>query len=112
VVFNWLRGVVAMEAIDLIGDPAVIAKIVVLAKSQGFSVSEPMPVNSISDALDAPFGLDEFRQIAETVTVMSSAGVSFVGFLAAVKSLLGKSETSTGGEPSVEAKHTISETNW
>jgi hypothetical protein len=94
------------QAIDVVGEPAVIAKIVQLATSSGFTSSKPMPTDSISDALDAPFGVDEIRQVCETVTLVASTGVSVVGFLAAIKSLLSTSETDSGAEPAVEVKHT------
>jgi hypothetical protein len=94
------------DAIDIIGDPAVIKKIIELAKSEKLTVSEPMAAGSISDALDAPFGVDEIRAVADIVTIVMSAGVSVVGFLAAVKALLAKSETATGAEPVVAVRHT------
>jgi hypothetical protein len=90
----------------MVGEPAIIAKIVELAASSGFTCSKPMPVDSISDALDAPFGLDELKQVCETVTLIAGAGVSVVGFFAAVKNLLARSESDSGAEPTVEVKHT------
>jgi hypothetical protein len=99
-------GVMDQDAIDIIGEPAVIAKIVEAAKSNGFACSQPMPTESISDALDAPFGVDEIRQVCEAVTLISGAGVSVVGFLATVKKLLSTVETDSGVEPAVEIKRT------
>ena len=94
------------DAIDIVAEPAVIAKIVHLATSSGFTASKPMPIDSISDALDAPFGVDEVRQVCEAVTLMAGAGVSIVGFLASVRSLLPKIETDSGAEPVVVVKRT------
>ena len=94
------------DAIDVVGEPTIIAKIIELAKSSGFTPSKPMPTELISDPLDAPFGLDEIRQVCETVTLIAGTGVSVVGFLGAVKNLLSKSETPSGAEPMVEIKHT------
>jgi hypothetical protein len=95
-----------VAAIDIIGDPAVIAKIAELARSEGLAVSEPMLTDSVSDALDAPFGVEEVRQVCEVITVMATTSTTVVGFLAAVKSLLKRSETSTGQPPTVEVKRT------
>jgi hypothetical protein len=94
------------EALDLIGDPAIIAKIVTLAQSQGLLTSKPMPTESISDAFDAPFGMDELKQVCEVITVVANTGTSAVAFLAAVKLLLSKSETRSGTEPMVAVRKT------
>ncbi|WHU01733.1 MULTISPECIES: hypothetical protein [unclassified Sphingomonas] len=97
------------QTIDVIGDPALIAAIAALARQEGHAASEPMLTESISDALDAPFGVDEIRQVCEVVTIMMGAGTSVVGFLAAVKALLKRSEPKGGGETAVIVNDTQSQ---
>jgi hypothetical protein len=95
-----------MQVIDIVGDPAIIARVVELAEAEGHRASQPMSTQSVSDALDAPIGVEEVRQVCEVVTVMMGTGTSVVGFLAAVKMLLGKSETKSGEKPKVTVKRT------
>lgn len=94
------------EELDLIGDPVIIAKIATLAQSQGHLTSKPMPTESISDAFDAPLGMEEVKQVCEVITVVLSTGMSAVTFFSTVKALLHKSETQSGAEPVVEVRKT------
>jgi hypothetical protein len=94
------------ETLDFIGDPAVIAKVAALAKSEGLLVSEPMQTESISDALDAPFGAEEIRQVCEVITVVMGAGVSVTRLLIEIKKLLPQIETTNGKAATVEARRT------
>jgi hypothetical protein len=95
------------NAIDLVGDPAVVAKVVELAIAKGLSVSKPMPTESIGEALDAPFGVDEGIQVAQVVTVIVSSGmIGVVEFLEDIKSLLGRTEPTIGSEPVLEVRPT------
>ena len=61
-----------------------------------------MPTDSISDALDAPFGVDEIRPVREIVTVITGTRNSLTGFLASIRNLLSVSETDSGADPAVD----------
>lgn len=95
-----------MQTIDLIGDPEIIARIAELARNEGHVASEPMASESITDALDSPFGAEEVKHVCDVVTVIMHTGTSVAGFLAAVRALLHRSESSHGQESSVEVRET------
>ena len=95
-----------MEAIDIIGDPEIIAEAVSLAQAHGLDVSEPMSTESISDALDGPFGAEEIRQLCETITVIISTGTAIITFLTALKKLLKRAEDPRGPKRQVSVKKT------
>lgn len=86
---------------DVEAEPTIMAEVIVLAKEHGIEASTPMAKDSTSDALDAPLGVDEVRQVMELVTMIATTGGSVVGFLAAVKALLGKSESTEKPEPEI-----------
>lgn len=99
-----------MEAYDLQGDSETIAQIVALAAEHGLEASAPMSLNSVSDALDSPLGADEIRQLCDVITVVATTGTSVFGFFAAVKTLLGKSDSSKGKSGEVVVKLTVDQT--
>src|SRR4051812_21933046 len=87
------------KVFDIIATPKLMPEIVALAKEHGIEASAPMTVDSSSDALDAPLGVDEMRQVLEVVTLIASTGTTMVGFLVAVKALLKTSEEEDGRQP-------------
>jgi hypothetical protein len=99
---------VSEKIVDIVASPEVMLKIVALAKELGVEVSAPMAVDSSSDALDAPLGVDELRQVLEVVTLIATTGTAIVGLLAAIKNLLGRSEAENKREPQVIVVETIS----
>lgn len=94
---------------DLQATPKLMPRILSLAEEHGLTASLPMAKDSSSDALDAPLGVDEVRQVMEVITLIASTGTTVVGFLAALKLLIGQSEEDDGKEPKVEVLATESQ---
>jgi hypothetical protein len=94
---------------DIIATPKLMPEIVALAIDHGIEVSAPMAVDSSSDALDAPLGVDALRQVLEVVTLIASTGTTVVGFLAALKMLMKKSEEEDGREPKASIVETVTQ---
>lgn len=95
--------------IDIRATPKLMPHIVALAEEYGLEASEPMAVDSTSDALDAPLGVDEIRQVLEVVTLVATTGTSMVGFVAALKALLKSFEEDDGSEPQAALAETRSQ---
>ena len=89
----------AEKIFDIQATPKMMAEIEQLARQHGLTPSRPIALDSSSDALDAPLGVDEARQVLEVITLIASTGTTVVGFLAALKALLGKSEEEDGSIP-------------
>ena len=96
----------AEKIIDIVASPKLMSKIVILAEKHGIETSVPMAVESTSDALDAPLGVDELRQVLEVVTLIANTGITVVSFLAAIKVLLNTSEEEDGRDPKVRVVET------
>ncbi|HEX8645188.1 MAG TPA: hypothetical protein VF702_14860 [Allosphingosinicella sp.] len=97
----------AEKVFDIIATSKLMPDIVELAEKYGIEASAPMAVDSSSDALDAPLGVDELRQVLEVVTLIASTGTTVVGFLAAVKALMQRSEEDNGREPQARVVETM-----
>ncbi|MEO0666728.1 MAG: hypothetical protein AAFZ99_02320 [Pseudomonadota bacterium] len=94
---------------DIQATPNLMPEIIELAKQHNLTAAEPMALDSSSDALDAPLGVDEVRQVLEVVTLMATTGTTVVGFLAAVKALMAKSEEEDGSEPKAKVVDTATQ---
>lgn len=84
--------------IDIVATPKLMAEILALAKALDIEASTPLPIDSSSDALDAPLGVDGVREVLEIVTLIVSTGTTVVEFLNAVKALMKRTEDD-GREP-------------
>jgi len=51
-----------------------------LAKVDSVEVGEPVPAEALNDALDAPLGPEELKQIFEVVTLVFQLGTAAFGF--------------------------------
>jgi hypothetical protein len=81
--------------LTVIGPEELIRSLSSMETSGEFSVSEPRPVDSLVDAVDAVLGPDDIKQLLEFVTVVLKFGTETFAFIAALKVLLASVHTAS-----------------
>jgi hypothetical protein len=76
--------------VSIVASPEVIQELQQVAASGDVEFSEPVSVESPADALDAPIGGEEFRQILEMITVVFKTVAAAVSFALVLKKVLKK----------------------
>jgi hypothetical protein len=79
--------------LTVVGPEEVIRALSTLEKTEGFSVGEPQPVDSLADAVDSVLGPDEIKQLMEFATVMLQFGTATIAFISALKTQLATVDT-------------------
>lgn len=68
--------------------PQLMQEVSMLGKELGIRLSIPVDKTSAADALNAPIGAEEARQILQLITAIFQSGTACIAFLAALKKLL------------------------
>lgn len=92
--------------VDIIAAPEIMSNIIKLDETEKMEKSKPMALDSVSEALDSPFGVDEVKQVMEVVTLVSQSGLEIIGLIAAIKALLGGDNNSDQKTKKVEVRET------